>query len=72
MGPLWLSLGALQRHDGLTEWEETRSAAGSSRDGSGAGWGGLGLLGGGATGQHMEFRGATCEPKHLFFWGLWV
>lgn len=31
--------------------------------------GGLGMLGEGAAGQHMEFWGATCEPERLFFWG---
>lgn len=33
---------------------------------------GSGMLGEGAAEQHVEFWGAACEPKRLFFWGPWV
>lgn len=69
MGPLWLSLGALQRHDGLTEWEETRSAAGSSQDGSGAGWGVWGCWEGEPQGSTWSFGGQRVSQSVCFSGG---
>lgn len=69
MGPLWLSLGALQSHNGLTKEKGTRSDAGSTQEGRGAGWGVWGCWARELQGSTWSFGGQRVSQSVCFSGG---